>query len=369
MEENINFIKCEESSFKLNLTTEEKSEELNIIISTPDQIYPIVYKKSYSISSLQKISNYFSNFSSIKEIISIINSLITKGKYSLKRDYSNPSNLILALYPTFLEKNEGDIIDVIFVIPLEKKEEDFLKKNLYEIIANLTLEINKLKEKVQKLECDHVSQKQINSADDKIEKINIKLNNINKLNINQDSNFLNRIQVVLNKNILINNDDFNLLKYFINKDNKTNNINFSLIYKASIDSDFSYNFHQKCDNYSPTITIIKSEDGVRFGGYTTQTWNADQECKQDDEAFLFSMNLRKKYEIKKNVECAIYCGGVYGPTFGEGFDLCLCDNFMGVNGSYSIFPKSYGIGSSINELTGHKNFKVLDVEVYSITFT
>ena len=114
---------------------------------------------------------------------------------------------------------------------------------------------------------------------------------------------------------------------------------------------------------------MKTEEGIRFGGYTTKTWNKDQECKQDDEAFLFSINLRKKYEIKKGVECAIYCGGEYGPTFGEGFDLCLCDNFMGVNGSYSNFPKSYGKGSSTNELTEYnKNFKVSDVEVYLVSF-
>jgi hypothetical protein len=169
----------------------------------------------------------------------------------------------------------------------------------------------------------------------------------------------------MSKNILLNKDDFDLIKYFINK----GNIKLSLIYKATIDSDFSNKFHEKCDNNSPTITLIKTDNGIRFGGYTTQTWNNNEECKQDDEAFLFSIDLRKKYEIEKGVECAIYCGGEYGPTFGEGFDLCLCNNFMGVNGSYSNFPKSYGKGSSTNELTqNNKNFRINDVEVYLVDF-
>jgi hypothetical protein len=239
------------------------------------------------------------------------------------------------------------------------------KGNLYEIIADMSFKINELNEKVKKLENEQTPKKQMIEYDKRIEKMNIKLNRLNKLNIYQDSNFLNRIQAVLSKNILLNNDEFDLLKYFINK----GNIKLSLIYKATIDSDFSNKFHEKCDNHAPTITLIKTDDGIRFGGYTTQTWNNNEECKQDDEAFLFSINLRRKYEIEKGVECAIYCGGDYGPTFGEGFDLCLCNNFMGVNGSYSNFPKSYGRGSSTNELTEkNRNFKISDVEVYLVDF-
>ena len=362
MEININLpVKCQESNFKLEIDIDEKdkSEVLNIKISNSNAFYPIVYKKSFTHLALQNVSNYFKNFS-LKEIASKISTFIRNDKYILKRDYLNPTNLILILYPSSFELTNEDIIEIEFVIPLEKKEQ-----NLYEIIADMSLKLEELNEKIKKLESDHVSQNQIISCDKKIEKLNVKMNRINQLNIYQDSNFLNRIQAVMSKNILLNNDDFELLKYFINK----GNIKLSLIYKATIDSDFSNKFHEKCDNHSPTISLVKTVDGLRFGGYTTQTWNNNQECKQDDEAFLFSMNLRKKYNIQKGAECAIYCGGEYGPTFGEGFDLCLCNNFMGVNGSYSNFPKSYGKGSSTNEFTEkNRNFKISDVEVYLVDF-
>ena len=148
------------------------------------------------------------------------------------------------------------------------------------------------------------------------------------------------------------------------------NIKLELIYKATVDSDFSNAFHSKCDNHSPTITIIKTDQGLRFGGYTTKTWNYDEECKTDDEAFLFSMDYKKKYLINKYTDCAIYCHPEYGPTFGEGFDLCLCDNYMGVNGSYSNFPKSYGKGNPTHELTGkNPNFRIAYVEVYQINYS
>ena len=325
-------IKCEENMFKFEiyLDTKETIENLIIKLSSPNQLYPIIYSKSYTLQDIQKISNYFSSFS-LQEILSKICLLIKSEKFSLKRNELNPSNLILNL----------------------------------EIIADMSLKISELSEKVKKLEYNLVTKNQIYECDKKIEKVNIKLNRLNKLHIYEDSNFLNRIQSVMSKNILLNNDEFDLLKYFINK----GNIKLSLLYKATIDSDFSNKFHERCDNNSPTITLIKTEEGIRFGGYTTKTWNKDEECKQDDEAFLFNINLRKKYEIKKGVECAIYCGGQYGPTFGEGFDLCLCDNFMGVNGSYSNFPKSYGKGNATNELTEYnKNFKISDVEVYLVSF-
>ena len=351
-------MKCEESIFKFEINLEQ--ENLLIKLSNPYQFYyPINYTKSYNLSELQKLSLYFTN-NSLKEISSKINSLISAEKYSLKRNMINPSNLILTFYPSSIEFSGEEIKEIQLEIPLEKNE-----KNLYEIIADMSLKINELYEKVKKLENDHVSQKQMTDCEKKIEKTNVKINRMNQLNIYQDSNFLNRVQTVMSKNILLNQDDFDLIKYFINK----GNIKLSLIYKATIDSDFSNKFHEKCDNHSPTISLIKTDNGLRFGGYTTQTWNNDEECKQDDEAFLFSISLRKKYELETGAECAIYCGGEYGPTFGEGFDLCLCNNFMGLNGSYSNFPKTYGKGNATNELTGkNKNFKISDVEVYLVAF-
>ena len=154
------------------------------------------------------------------------------------------------------------------------------------------MKINELTDKVKKLESDHVSQKQISNSNKNIEKLNVKLNKINKstLNIDQDNNFFNRINAVMSSNILLSIDDNNLLKYWINK----GNLKFNLIYKATIDSDFSNAFHSKCDGHAPTVTIIKTDQGIRFGGYTTKTWNCDEECKKDNEAFLFSMDFKKK---------------------------------------------------------------------------
>ena len=349
------------------ISLEIVKKELNIIISSPNQFIPITYEKMLKKSDLQRHSNYFNKFSSLNDIFSDISNLIEEDKYSIKKDPSCAGFLNLNLYPESTDELEGEPIDIEFKIPLIRISSDSIVENLFEIITDMSIQINNLNEKVRKLESDHVSQKQIIDSNRNVEKISLKLNKFNKstLNLEEDNNFLNRMKAVMSKNILLSKDDDNLFKMWINK----GNIKLSLIYKATIDSDFSNAFHSKCDDHAPTITIIKTDQGIRFGGYTTKTWNCNEECKKDDEAFLFSLDLKKKYPIIKGTECAIYCNNEFGPTFGEGFDLSLCDNYMGVNGSYSNFPTSYGKGYPSNELTGkNSNFKISDVEVYQINF-
>ena len=356
-------IEIDGSTYKLSLYIEKK--DLFIVISSPIQFIPISYEKNMKKSDFVHLSDYFNRFISLNDICSNISSLIEEEKYSLKKDPINTGYLILVLYPDPLDEPDGNPIEIEIKIPIVRISSDSIVKNLFEIITDMSMQINELNEKVKKLELDHVSQKQIEESNKNIEKVSVKLNKINKstLNLEQDNNFFNRVNAVRSKNVLLNNDDNNLFKHWINK----GNFKLSLIYKATIDSDFAYAFHSKCDDHAPTITIIKTDQGIRFGGYTTKTWNCKDECKKDDEAFLFSMDFRKKYPIKRGTQCAIYCHNEYGPTFGEGFDLCLCDNYMGVNGSYSNFPTSYGKGNPTNELTGKcPNFKIADVEVYQV---
>ena len=360
------YLQLEGSTGKLTILIDKK--ELKITFSCSNQIIPINYENSYKKSELLQLSKYFSKFNNMSDICNTISILISEEKYSLTKVNEGSTNkLILTLLPDPMEDPFGNQIEISFNLPLIKISSDSLVKNLYEVIANMSSQINSLNEKVKKLESDHVSQKQISDSNKNMEKLTVKLNKYNSLTVdlNQDNKFLDRAKVLMSNNILFGNEEKNLFKNWINK----GNIKISMIYKATVDSDFANAFHTKCDNHSPTITLVKTDQGLRFGGYTTKTWNCDIDCKDDNDAFLFSLDRKKKYNVKKGTECAIYCNSEYGPTFGEGFDLCLCDNYMGVNGSYSYFPVSYGKGSSANELTGKNfNFRIADVEVYQVEF-
>ena len=50
--------------------------------------------------------------------------------------------------------------------------------------------------------------------------------------------------------------------------------------------------------------VIKTTKGRLFGGYTDQIWKDDNRAIRDENAFVFSIDKKKKYSIKQP-ECAI----------------------------------------------------------------
>ena len=48
--------------------------------------------------------------------------------------------------------------------------------------------------------------------------------------------------------------------------------NEQLLYCASRESWSAFNFHRRCDNKGPTVTVIKSNNHI-FGGYTEKNWS------------------------------------------------------------------------------------------------
>ena len=46
---------------------------------------------------------------------------------------------------------------------------------------------------------------------------------------------------------------------------------WQLCYRASDDGWGTEDFHSKCDDVGPTVTLVKCENNI-FGGYTDQSW-------------------------------------------------------------------------------------------------
>lgn len=150
-----------------------------------------------------------------------------------------------------------------------------------------------------------------------------------------------------------------------------------LLYRASENNFSSATFHSKCDGKGSSLTIIKSENGNIFGGYSSASWASDQNGKyfSSPNSFLFSVGHKVKLDLQdQNSTVAIYCKSVYGPSFGGGHDLKIGDGCG--NGSISNLGSTYLLPSSnikfsSNEaqcyMAGSKNFKVLEYEVYSLT--
>jgi len=151
------------------------------------------------------------------------------------------------------------------------------------------------------------------------------------------------------------------------------NKRFVLLYKASVDGFLSANFHQKCDDKGPTVTIIQSKEGGNlFGGYTSQSWDSSNAYKQDPSAFIFTLTNPHaipptQYAIK-NIPRSIRGRASYGPLFGGGYDVRIVSGSNQNNSSYTNFPTSYTdtTGKGDVTFTGARNFSTSEVEVYSV---
>ena len=156
-----------------------------------------------------------------------------------------------------------------------------------------------------------------------------------------------------------------------------------LLYRGTRDGDLAKNFHEKCDNQGPTITLCKHEKGYIFGGYSSTAWKSGNNYFASPNSFLFSLtNIFEtdpiKFHLKDNNSgSSIYDYYNNGPTFGNGHDIRINDNFI-KNDTQFFFPWTYqdtsGKGNSIftgdindnNLNNGYKKCKIKEVEVFKL---
>ena len=136
------------------------------------------------------------------------------------------------------------------------------------------------------------------------------------------------------------------------------------------------NFHNKCDNQEETITLIKSDKGYIFGGYTPFPWSGDNSYHSSPSSFLFTLtNIHGTQPTKfesKNDNKEVNHHSSYGPVFGGGCDLGIYNDFIN-RGGWSKFPSTYqdnlGKGKSIftEDLNNNNKFKLREIEIFKLS--
>ena len=139
---------------------------------------------------------------------------------------------------------------------------------------------------------------------------------------------------------------------------------FTIVYKATELGDKAAIFHQKCDNLGISLVLIETVKGVRFGGFTTKSWKGNCEQKIDDDAFVFSVDKNKIYEVINN-EMAIGCYPKFGPVF-FGCQIRVYDNFFSKNCTTCRKKLNFKTTEDYELNNGEQFFVVKDIEVYSI---
>ncbi|KAL9951581.1 hypothetical protein ACROYT_G044265 [Oculina patagonica] len=150
--------------------------------------------------------------------------------------------------------------------------------------------------------------------------------------------------------------------------------NYVLLYRASRNGWAAANFHSCCDNKGPTVTVVKSGNYI-FGGYTEESWEqpASGACyKKAPGSFLFSLVNPNRLPptkiplVEGKEENAIHCHSGYGPTFGNGHDLCIPNAPNSNNGGLKL-NNAYQCPTGQNAttfFTGGQNFTVSEMEVF-----
>ena len=140
-----------------------------------------------------------------------------------------------------------------------------------------------------------------------------------------------------------------------------------LLLDSKIDGDKTETFYKKCGGKSPTIVLVKTTEGNKFGGYTTFSWeNKNEGIIKDNNCFIFSLNKMKKYNIVKP-ENAIQTNDDYFAFGGSDSDFLILNNCHSTKENYCDHKKGTFLITEKYELNGGKrDFTVSSYEVYQI---
>ena len=317
--------------------------ESKIIISYNDSSISFAVKKSSlppkdykiitSIEKLYKLDKLFLNFDNSKDLVNwIINSL--KQKNSSIKFLDNKCIIQM----------KNPISNKIFELNLNETEKDLNSRvnNLETIIAEQNKKIISLEERIKKLE-------------DIINKYEEKEKEKERLEKEKEEKLIS-----FSGTEILNNESKKMLLSWLPR----KPIKITLLLNSNIDGDSTSTFMDKCNGKCPTLAVIKTTKGNIFGGYTTQLWKQGE--VQDKNAFVFSIDKKKKYNIKEP-EHAIGFSNDYW-LFGYSYNaIVCCNNCTKTNYNY-VGNKTYDIPEQYELNRGEKDFTVKSFEIYHIEY-
>ena len=295
------------------------------IVDNRNNEYTGLFSKEF-LSEKEDFLKYFS----IKAIFEFFQDNINSKNYEIKIEDLIKLNLIIEYSP-------GKKIELL--IPRKNLDEN-IQLNLITELTNIKKENKEIKEKLLYLE----------------QKINILL---------QEKDKKDDLKGFENTIIKNNSEAVKILKWIC----PNNERRVKLLYKATPEENTRDDFHRKCDNKGATVTIIETTKGRRFGGYTSLSWDSSSGWKDDKEAFLFSLDNDKKYDVIQDSEYKVWSNTGYGQWFGNNGNIGLAyekNYFIGNDTHRENFGnKCYSITVQ-NELSGGKTFNISKMEVYQV---
>ena len=322
-----NSAECEtDKESKLKILFNDQTICFNVTKTT---LPPKDYQAIFTLDQLYKVNKYFSNFESANDLVNgVINTL--KQKTSNIKFIDN--KCIIQMVNPITNKS--------FEINLNPKEKDLSARvsSLETYIAEQNKKMIKMEERIKSLE-DIIFEYKKEKEKEKEEEIN---------------------KILLGSQIITKESKDMLLNWLPRKPNK-----ITLLMNSNINGDSTKTFMDKCNGKCPTLAVIKTTNGYVFGGYTTQMWKQGE--VKDNNAFVFSINKKRKYNIKQP-EHAI--GSVMNTSWIFGYSnnaIVVLENCTKNNGNW-VDNKTYDIPEQYELNGGELYFTVKSFEIYQIEY-
>ena len=335
-------------SIEYNLKLGSTEKTLSITLYNIKEINYIIFQKIYYLEDLIKISKIFKICDNLTEAVSYLNENLENKTVVLNEE--NNEYLELNFKMSLPNKTEEKFKLEIPKINIEQNPNlDILLK----YIKDIKEDNNKKEEEISYLK------NEIQIMKNNFEK------NIKELQIQLDS-------VLVKKNILNNKLFKTLIEEAIKEKReeiKNKNIEWKLLYKASIDGTSASDCQRKINNKYDTVTIIFSSTGNIFGVYRNIATNGDAPWRIDNSAFIFSLDNYKIYRVKNNYQVIALDNGCFIQFKGT---IVLTGDIL--NTQYSDKTKNemnqYFEGFTKNYELNRRNpyYYIDEFEVYTLIF-
>ena len=334
---NYSIISDKNNEYSLDISSDTNNTSLNITITTKNKFPTNKYQENISYEIFKK-NRYFSICENMSEALSTFYPIIKNINNIKLSESNNELNLIVLLPHPICPK-------IVFNFKPKKKDVNDSISELYELINILTKKIEN-------------QQNIIDEQNNKIKNLEQKMNKIEEEKEEEIKKSLIKDSQIIGNDI----QKDKAIREWIDPNKK---IKFNLLFRKSRDGSDCSDFHRCCDKKGATLTIIETDKGYKFGGYTPLEWETNNGLdKFDDATFLFSLNQMKKYIKIDNKKRSIYLSKDYGPMFGYATDLFINKN-MNSGGSYW----SSGTFLKSGELTnGENSFNVKEIEIFQVEF-
>ena len=332
-EKKINTFVIENKSSKYKLSLEGGECEIKFHLEELESLPKITFEENFTLESLNQKSKFFLLFETIEELMPDMLDFFKNKKYSLSFE-TNCAVISLFLPMRVVEE---------MTLPIPQTESD-----PNSVIQELTITMNKLNKQIKSMKLEMNEMKEFI---DRLKEVDYIVGSIN------------RNKALQSDKIIIDEEEKKLICDWISLDRK---VKMELLYKATRDGDSSSSFHNKCNGKSPTLTLVKTSNGYRCGGFTSLPWDSFRDYKEDNDAFVFSMDTRSKYMSTDSK--SVCCHSDYGPTFGGGYDLYLANGFLTSANNYCNCPSTYKTMKRSELTGGDYYFKEKECEVYQISY-